>query len=227
MLSIADRQNLFSKLTPIIYVNDGDSFLATNGSQTGRTIMDFVRPQIPYPIIPYNISVPGTEINGRITNFSTTVTPLYDGVHIFVLHFMCGANNIRNGDSAATTFSLLQQYFSMAKGLGNLCYCLAGGNPLQCDISMSGTELPVFQTFNENVRQNWGISQGNGGLGVDGLVDYFSDPTVGAGNYVTSALCSSTYSPDGQHGNDLTKSILAPYQVSSFFNLITSLGYKH
>lgn len=223
----AAQNAVLSKVSPIpavpfvgFVINDGDSLFTTAGSASGVTITTYLWNGGTAPNSLYRVTaINGTTTTDDINNFSQHVTPVYNAIvqayggSIPVLIALSGgANDIRAGSTAAAIYANYQTYINLVHALGANAKMLIPAIPLQCDILNNATFLAKLQQLNNLIYANWNVSQGSGGLGADGLVDFFGNTTVGMNTYASSAFCNATYSTDGQHGTDLTKSILGPVE---------------
>jgi hypothetical protein len=204
-------------------VNDGDSLPTIDGSTDGGSLMTYVAVPGKALAAP-TVAVIGQTLAGNITSFPNTVGAVYNsakavyGVSIpFVVQIYAGGNDIRGGASAATIFANLQSYVNLVHALGPNAKVIVVGYLVQCDIQQNGSWVAVLQTLNTNVIANWNVIQGSGGLGADGLANYFANPTIGPNTYASSAFCGfpNTYSPDGQHMTDVAKAIAGPIEVAA------------
>lgn len=195
-----------------ILVNDGDSMSTTSGSSRGITFQYYAIASLTLrqPIVAYNVAVTGETLATMVANFATNVTPLYQANVPFVLFILGGGNDIRTGQTGAATYALLQTYVNLGHALGANVKVVVGSYPLQCDIQASPSQNTQMQVFNGDVETLWNVPQSSGGLGADGLADFFVNPIIGMNTYASSAFCNQQYSADGQHGTDLTKSIMGP-----------------
>jgi hypothetical protein len=60
-------------------------------------------------------------------------------------------------------------------------------------------------------------AQGSGGLGADGIANYWVNTTIGPGNYNGSTFCNypNSYSKDGTHPTDLAMSIMGSIEAAA------------
>lgn len=216
----APTHNFVPPITVGSVINDGDSLFQINGSSSQVTIASYLWTASPPPNAPYSVTaVGGTTSTYSVANFSKNVTPVYSaatatygvGTPVTIV-LLTGGNDIRGSATAASVFANYQSYVNEVHALGANAKMLISTYPLQCDIFNNSAERAVLQQLNDLIYANWNVSQGSGGLGADGLVDFFGNTTVGMNTYASSAFCNATYSTDGMHGTDLTKSILGPVE---------------
>lgn len=212
-------------------IMDGDSLPQTNGSSSGAVLLNYVNEVTgisPLSLGKNTVAVGGDTLVDNINNFNNRVTPAcayvtatYGQIPLVVSIFS-GGNDIRNGASAATIYANLQTYVGLVRTNCPSAKAQVSVYPVQCDISLNGAWVAVLQSLNNSVIANATVAQSSGGLGADGLVNYFSEPTVGANTYASSALCGfpNQYSPDGAHWSDLAKSIEAGVESAALSTLI-------
>lgn len=201
-------------------LNDGDSLSNQSGTtQTGDTFQDYALTSSSKPqILGYNTAIAGETLATMVANFSTQVQPLYTACcssssKPFIVIIMGGANDIRAGTAVATIYASLQSYVNKVHALGSNAKVLVASYPVQCDIFNTPSWLSELQTFNGDIIGNWNVTQGSGGLAADGLFNLWANTTIGPNNYSSSAFCSTTYSPDGQHMTSLAKIIAGSVQA--------------
>lgn len=209
-------------------VNDGDSFSNTHGSTDGASIMTYV--SVPNRNLAMaTTAVTGQTLSGNISTFPATVLPIYSaaskiyGTSLpFIVQILSGANDIRSSVAVSTIYANLQTYVNLVHALGANAKVVVGSQPVQCDIFNSSPELTALQTYNGDIRSNWNVAQSSGGLGADGLSDFWANSTIGQGNYTGSAFCGfpNTYSSDGQHPTDAAMAILGPIEETAVQPLI-------
>lgn len=209
-----------TKIGPYPYtayvIMDGDSLPQTNGSTTGANLLAYVNISGVSPYLGLNtVAVAGATLVDNINTFSKYVTPVclyvtttYGSIPLVVSIFS-GGNDIRNGASAATIYANLRTYVNLVRTNCPTAKVQVSIYPVQCDMVMNGAWIAVLQTLNNSVIAGATTPQSGGGLGADGLVNYFAEPTVGANTYASSALCGfpNIYSPEGGHWTDLAKSL--------------------
>lgn len=204
-------------------MDDGDSSCATNGSPDGMRWIDYMIPALNRSVVYTSTCVSGETLATAVSSFATHVMPLYSPSYgAFVVNIVAGANDIRASSSATTIYGLFQQYVNLVHALGPNAKVIVPAYPIQCDISGNAPENAVLQALNNMVYAGWSLPQSQGGLGADGLANYFGNPTVGNNSYVpgASAYCNAMYSSDGQHLNDLGKSIMGPVEVPAVAPLV-------
>lgn len=205
-----------------ILVNDGDSLSTTFSSPDGMTFPALAVADIGYPpLTAYNTAVNGETLATMVSNFSTNITPKYNSQVPFLVYLLAGTNDIRGGANASTIFGNLQTYVNNVHALGPVAKIIIGVNLFQCDIFGNSTWKTALQTLNNNIVANWNVAQGSGGLGADGISNMWADPTIGVSSGVaSSAFCNATYSPDGQHGTDLSRGIMGQIMANSVLPLL-------
>lgn len=208
-------------------IDDGDSFFTTAGTAAtgGQTILGYVIVPGKSPYLgKYIVAKDGQTMATVLANFTTNITPLYNQAttlygssYQFVVQLLAGANDIRAGTAASVIYANMQSYVNAVHALGSNAKVTVGSYPLQCDVFQNSTWLASLQTLNGLIIAGATTAQGSGGLGADGLANFFADPTVGMNTYSSSAFCGSPnqYSPDGQHGTALSKSIFAPVESAA------------
>jgi GDSL-like lipase/acylhydrolase family protein len=206
-------------------ISDGDSLSTTAGSSDGKTVSDYTG--LPANIVSVVVGVGGATTTGMVAAFATHVTARYTtavavaGSSVpFVVHFIIGANDITLGTPFATSYANIQTYINNVHALGSNAKVIIATVPLECNIFGNGTWLTLLQAYNNSIYANWNVPQASGGLGADGLDDWFAEPTVGMNTYASSAFCSSTYSPDGLHLNDFGKAFLGPLEGAAAAKLL-------
>jgi hypothetical protein len=81
-----------------------------------------------------------------------------------------------------------------------------------CNGGINGTlrgDIAKPHECTDRIHGGWNKARSAGGLGADGLVDYFGNPDLGDNTYAASIFCSRNWSPDGGHLNDRGKVIMA------------------
>jgi hypothetical protein len=206
-----------------VVVTDGDSISAGRGSALNNSPTKFALKKLNHPIRAYNIAIPGETVCTMASQFNANIAPIYKVSYAnFVVHLFGYTNDIRQSGTASGIYGCLQNYVNLVHALGPNAKVIITTGYLPCDIFQSGTELPIFQTVTNNILANWNVAQSSGGLGADGLDNWFGIPIVGPGNYSSSVFCGfpNNYTPDGVHPTDYTDSILGQYQAASINALL-------
>ena len=152
-----------------------------------------------------NTSISGETLAQMVRNFSTNVAKRYNRKYKnFIVHSLGGGNDIRAGASPANLYILLQSYVNAVHALGPNATAVIATYPLQCDIFKSTKRMDSLRSYNDLIYSGWNKPQNAGGLGADGLVDYFGDTTIGPSTSIL-VFCSVEWSKDGQHLNDAGK----------------------
>jgi hypothetical protein len=207
----------------VYLINDGDSLMSINGSSTRRTSLSFVVPLLKGAALTANTSIPGETLAQMVANFSKNVGSKYDkGYRLFIVHSLGGGNDIRARASASDLYALLQQYVKAVHALGPNAVAIVSSYPLQCDIFNHPERRVALQSYNNLIYDGWNKPQSSGGLGADGIVDYFADPTIGANTYSSSAFCSADWSTDGGHLNDAGKAIMGLIEAQGILQFLGS-----
>lgn len=169
----------------------------------------------------YNNAVSGWTLQQINTALSARLTAEYSSLYrTFTVEIFAGRNDITiNGSTAAQVEGYLQTAVATAKALGANVKVLVATSPVECDLSLNSGYLASIQAYNTWIIANWNVSQANGGLGADGLVNYWADPTIGPGSYPgsgTSPWCSNIVnSPDGVHPTDYYMQFMAPIEATA------------
>jgi hypothetical protein len=201
----------------VILINDGDSLSTTFGSSDRKTFMLYALSALTPVPRSVNVAVNGETLATMVSNFSAHVGVLYDPKYRLVVHILAGTNDIRAASSAATIYSLLQTYVNDVHALGSNAKVIVGVNLVQCDIYDRANELGVLEALNAHIIAGWNVAQGSGGLGADGIANYWVNTTIGPGNYNGSTFCNypNSYSKDGAHPTDLAMSIMGSIEAAA------------
>jgi hypothetical protein len=209
----------------VAVVVDGDSLLPGRGSLQNNSQTKLAQSQFKYPVALYNVSLSGATCGSSTTNFTAggPATIYQSTYQRFIVVNDVFANDIRAAASAATIQACIQAYVNSVHALGSNARVVWAIPMEQYDIFASGPEFAVYQTI-----VNWLITQGtasqaSGGAGADGIVSFWSDPTIGPGNFTTTPpfiQAGSIYSPDGLHPTDLSMTIMTPYLATGINALL-------
>ena len=223
--STAERNDVY-----LIY--DGDS-MNLNGSPrwtrwlTGGTFLSFALPLLNRSVHAMNTSIPGQSLRQMVDRFSNNVGSKYDSKYrVFIVHSLGGGNDIRAGTSATQVYAHLQAYVRSVRALGSNAIAIVSTYPLQCDIFKAQPHKAAIQSYNDLIYAGWNKPQMSGGLGADGLVDYFADPTIGPNTYSYSAFCNTEWSRDGQHLNDGGKAIMGKIEAKAIARFLATRSDK-
>ena len=197
-----------------VLVNDGDSMSSGEGSLLDNSPMRFALPSINPPVRAYLDAVFGTTLATMLTNFSANIAPHCSGAYTAcIIHIMAGENDIRAGTQVATIEANLRAYVNAVHAIGPNAKVIIGVTPMQC--GWSGAQLTAYQQYTTDRISLGTVPQAQGGFGADGIANYWADPTIGAGNFTTSAFCNGMYSPDGGHPTDLTMGIMGGIEAAA------------
>ncbi len=201
----------------VILINDGDSLSTTFGSSDHKTFMSYALSALTPVLRSVNVAINGETLATMVSDFSAHVGVLYDSKYRLIVHILAGTNDIRVGSSAATIYSLLQTYVNDVHALGSNAKVIVGVNLVQCDIYNNAKELGVLKALNADIIANWNVAQGSGGLGADGIANYWANTTIGPDNYNGSTFCNypNSYSKDGAHPTDLSMSIMGSIEATA------------
>lgn len=219
VLPIAHARSEPAKVLPFV-INDGDSLLAENGSRTHATSFGFALRALGKGFEGANVAIAAITLNQMVRNFDFNV-----GERIFVhdrpviLHVLGGGNDLRHGALPDDIFDQLRVYVAHAQALN--MKVLVGSYPLQCDIFKNPDWAPRLKRFNDLIYASWAKPREAGGLGADGLVDYFANPMIGPADYEHSAFCDHKQSPDGAHLADGGKTTMGEIEADSIRSLLS------
>jgi hypothetical protein len=112
---------------------------------------------------------------------------------------------------------LLQTYVNNVHALRSNAKVVVGVNLVQCDIYNRSNELGVLEALNADIIAGWNVAQGSGGLGADGLADYWANTAIRPGNYNGSTFCNypNSYSRDGVTRTVLSMSIMGSIEAAA------------
>jgi hypothetical protein len=207
----------------VYLINDGDSLLNLNGSPSGMTSMSYAMSQIKGLVGASNTSISGETLAKMVNDFSRNVGSKYQTRYdTVIVHSLGGGNDIRLGTSVSELYSLLQKYVRSVHALGPHAFSIISTYPVQCDILKDPMQNATLHLYNDLIYQGWNKPQMSGGLGADGIVDYFNDPTIGANSYTYSAFCSARWSRDGEHLNDEGKEIMGQIESQAITRFLAS-----
>ena len=212
----------------VYLINDGNSLLHVNGSPlTKKTSLSFALLLLNGSVRAVNTSIPGETLAQMVESFSNNVGSKYESKYrVFIVHSLGGGNDIRAGAPAAGVYALLQAYVRSVHALGPNALAIVSTYPLQCDIFRTQPRRAAIQSYNDLIYGGWNKPQQVGGLGADGFVDYFGDPTIGANTYSHSAFCDTEWSKDGQHLNDAGKAIMGRIEAQAIAKFLAARGAK-
>src|SRR5262245_23634164 len=168
-------------------------------------------------------SIPGQSLGQMVQRFTNNVGSKYDSKYrVFIVHSLGGANDVRAGASATQIYPYLQAYVRSVRALGSNAIALVSTYPLQCDIFKAQPLKAAIQSYNDLIYAGWNKPQTSGGLGADGLVDYFGDSTIGANSYSYSAFCNTEWSGEGQHLNDAGKARMGQIEAQAIAKFLAT-----
>jgi hypothetical protein len=201
----------------VILINDGDSLSTTFGSSDRKTFMLYALSALTPVPRSANLAINGETLATMVSDFSAHVGALYDPKYRLIVHILAGTNDIRAASSEATIYGLLQTYVNDVHALGSNAKVIVGVNLVQCDIYNRANELGVSEALNAHIIAGWNVAQGSGGLGADGIADYWTNTTIEPGNYNSSTFCNypNSYSKDGAHPTDLSMSIMGSIEAAA------------
>jgi hypothetical protein len=163
------------------------------------------------------VAVNGETLATMVSDFSAHVGILYDPKYRLIVHIIAGTIDIRAASSAARIYSLVQAYVNNVHALRSNAKVVVGVNLVQCDIYNRSNELGVLEALNADIIAGWNVAQGSGGLGADGLADYWANTTIRPGNYNGSTFCNypNSYSRDGVTRTVLCMSIMGSIEAAA------------
>ena len=131
----------------------------------------------------------------------------------FIILLEIGFNDLRDGIPVPYLQQEIMLYLNYVRSLGANIQVLISTVPLQLDFQNIPARNAQAQIMNPWFKSLVGTPP------VGGVIDYFSDPIVGANNYTVSPYGDPTLSRDGEHPTDKNLALLAPY-VSGAVNLL-------
>lgn len=208
-----------SRNAPVFVINDGDSLLAENGSPRSRaTSLKFALQALGGGAEGATVAISGTTMNQAVARFSANVGPHIVHDRPVILHILSGGNDLRKGTPPGKVFELLRDYVALAQSFG--MKTVVSTYPLQCDVLQNPDWKTSLHRLNELVYVSWARPREEGGLGADGLVDYFADREIGPGDYDRSAFCDRKRSPDNLHFSDDGKVVMGEIEADAIRALI-------